>query len=68
MAHYLIVDESGELPLIRSMEGKNIPRVVAHLIAAGDIKPGEKVTIYRTAGPGRKVSVHESVDIKLVIE
>lgn len=55
MATYLVVDESGEIPVITEVEGVNIARALESLT----LKAGDKLTVYRTAGPPRKVAVHK---------
>lgn len=64
MATYLVVDESAEVPVIREAEATNIARLLDHLAP----EPGDKLTIYRIAGPARTVKVFSRTDIEYSIE
>lgn len=66
MAHYIIVDSDSEL--VRHIEAKNMTEAGRELFAGSDDDDGYEATIYRVAGPPRKIRLAVVTETKVEIE
>lgn len=66
MAHYIIVSGSDEV--VRHIEAKNMTEAGKELFAGSDDDDGYEATIYRVAGPPRKIRLAVETVTKVEIE